>query len=155
MWLLRRRWNLVDHNPSCSDLASSDFNLIGTLKKHLAGKGFVTVAEVKRALSYWLWTLNSFIFDARIQDLVPMRDKCLNVTRDCFGIWCAPSATRVPCIRRSQNNVLGIKLFANWILNVYVLYRCISLHPVTHVHTLLGFTALVIGSSQRPLPDNT
>jgi hypothetical protein len=26
---------------------------------------------------------------------------------------------------------------------------------VTYVHTRLGFSALVIGSSQRPLPDNT
>jgi len=42
-----------------------------------------------------------------------MRNKFLNASGDCFGVWCAPSATRVPCIRRSQNNVLGIRLFGN------------------------------------------
>jgi hypothetical protein len=155
MWLLQRRWKLMDQDHSCSDLASSDFNLIGPLKEQLAGEGFATGTDVKRALSYWLWTRNTVFINSRIQALVPMRDKCLNISGHRFGVWCALSATRVPCIHRNQTNVLGIKLFVNWILTVYVLRRCTSLHSETRVHALFGFSALVIGPSQRPLPENT
>jgi hypothetical protein len=52
-------WNLMDHDPSCSELTSSDFKLIGPLKKNMAGKIFATGADVKRVFSYWL-------FNARI-----------------------------------------------------------------------------------------
>ena len=38
-------------------MLSSDFNLFGPLKKHLAGKRFATDADVKQAVTSWLSTL--------------------------------------------------------------------------------------------------
>jgi len=32
----------MDRDPNCSELATSDFNLIGHFKNRLAGKGFAT-----------------------------------------------------------------------------------------------------------------
>ncbi|GBM45718.1 hypothetical protein AVEN_14094-1 [Araneus ventricosus] len=34
----RFRWNVLEHPPYSPDFAPSDFNLFGTLKKHLAGR---------------------------------------------------------------------------------------------------------------------
>lgn len=152
MWPLQHGWNLMDRDPSCCDLASCDFNLVGPFKKHLAGwlaKDLWQASEIKQALGQCPWTVNTDFLNSRIQILVLMRGKCLNVSGDCFGVWCAPSATRVPCIHRSQSNVLGIKLFVKWIINVCVLYRCISLHSGPHMHTRFVFSALAIGPSQR------
>jgi hypothetical protein len=43
----------LDHPPRSPDLTSSDFQLFVFLKKHLAGKRFVTDADVKLAVTYW------------------------------------------------------------------------------------------------------
>jgi hypothetical protein len=49
----------------------SGFNLLGPLKKHLAGKRFATDADMKKAVTSWLSTLDTYFFYAGIQALVP------------------------------------------------------------------------------------
>ena len=43
-WLWRYCWEVLGHIP---DIAYSDFHRFGSMKKHLAGKQFATVTEVK------------------------------------------------------------------------------------------------------------
>jgi hypothetical protein len=45
--------------------------------------------------------------------LVPRWDKCIDVTVDYVEVLFMPSATHVPRIHRSCNNVFGIRMFAN------------------------------------------
>jgi hypothetical protein len=58
-----KSWNL----PSCSpNLAPCDFRLFVPLKKHLGGKLFAADADVKRAFTSRLQTLDTDFFDDRI-----------------------------------------------------------------------------------------
>ena len=45
--------------------------------------------------------------------LAPRWDKCVDVTGDYVEVWFMPSATNVPRIHRSCNNVLGIRMFVS------------------------------------------
>jgi len=47
-----------------------------------------------------------------VQTLIPILGQVLNASGDCMEAWCVPSATHVPWVDRSQNNVLGIRLLA-------------------------------------------
>ena len=58
-------------HPFCShNVAPSDMDPFGSLTKNLAGKRFVTDANVKQAVTSWLQKLNTSSFHARIQALV-------------------------------------------------------------------------------------
>jgi histone-lysine N-methyltransferase SETMAR len=46
----RYNWEVLDHPPYSPDLAPSDFNLFGPLKKHLGGRRFATDGEVQQAV---------------------------------------------------------------------------------------------------------
>jgi len=48
-----------------SQLAHSDLQLFGSLKKHLTGKIFATDAGVKQAVTSCLQTLDTYLFYAR------------------------------------------------------------------------------------------
>ena len=79
-------WQAAGDPPCSFALAPISFHLFGTVKKHLAGKLFPTDADVKQAVSR-LHTLGTDVF-------------CLGATAgEMFnfgGVWCVPSATRVP-----------------------------------------------------------
>jgi hypothetical protein len=55
---------------------SIDFHLFGPFKKHLAGKQLGTDANIKQAVTSSLHKLDTDFFYARIQALVPQKDKC-------------------------------------------------------------------------------
>ena len=49
----------------------------------------------------------------------------LNVSGDYVEVWCVPpTAINVPCVRRTQTNVIGIRVLLLYFLNMFVL-----LHP--------------------------
>ncbi|GBM78393.1 Mariner Mos1 transposase [Araneus ventricosus] len=66
----RFRWTVLGHSPHSPDLASSDFHLFGSLKKHLAGRHFRTDAEVQEAVVKWLRALDPDFFYAGFDRLV-------------------------------------------------------------------------------------
>lgn len=70
-WLWCNSWIITDHAPNSPNLMSIDFYLFGPLKKHLTGKQFATYANIKQAVTSWLKTLDTDIFYAKIQALVP------------------------------------------------------------------------------------
>jgi hypothetical protein len=47
-----------------------------------SGKQFETDADVKQAVTFWLQTLDNYLFYGRIQALVPLCDKCFVVSGD-------------------------------------------------------------------------
>jgi hypothetical protein len=77
----------------------------------LEGLRFATDSEVQQADVLLLQTPDTKFFYAGTQSLLSQWDKFLNVNADYLGVWCVPSATRVPCKRRNQIEVLGITLF--------------------------------------------
>jgi hypothetical protein len=79
--------------------------------KNQAGKHFAKY-HLKQAVTSWLQTLDTCFFSAKIRVLVPWCDKCLNFSGDCEGLmW--PSATHMPSIHKSQNDILGIWVFVS------------------------------------------
>jgi hypothetical protein len=56
----------MDEASYSSDLALSDFYLLGSLKKYLAGKRFAADADVKQALTSWLEELHADFLNAEI-----------------------------------------------------------------------------------------
>jgi len=62
--LERYGWEVMDRTAYCSTLASNDF-------QQLFGKRFVTDADVKQAATSCPHTLDSDIFSAGIQAIVP------------------------------------------------------------------------------------
>jgi len=72
-------------------------------------KRFVAEADVEQAVTSWLQILDTDLFYAELEPLVPRREECLNINGDYVEVWCGPSATHVPCIPRSRNEVLDIK----------------------------------------------
>jgi len=71
----------------------------------------VTVANMKQAVTSWQQALDTSFFCARIQALEPWWNKFLNVSEECIGVWCVPSATYIPNTHQSQNTVLGVGMF--------------------------------------------
>jgi len=69
----------MDHSPYRPDLTRSDFCHCVALKKHLACKRFATYADMKQAVTFWLWTPDTSFYCAKIQALVWQWHKCLNV----------------------------------------------------------------------------
>jgi hypothetical protein len=66
---LLRRYNreVLDHPPYSPDLAPSDFNLFGPLKKHLGGRRFATDGEVQQAVMSWRQALDTdFFYDGKM-----------------------------------------------------------------------------------------
>jgi hypothetical protein len=105
-WLRPNGWEIMDHPTYSPNHVPSDFHFLWPLKKHLAGKRFVTGPELKKVVTSYLQTLDIDPFDTRIQALVPRRDKCLNVNCECVEVWCVPCAAYVPYVRSSQYNIL-------------------------------------------------
>jgi hypothetical protein len=60
-------------------------------------KRFSAEADVEQAVTSWLQTLDTDLFYAELELLVPRRKKCLNINGDYVEVWCVPSATHVPC----------------------------------------------------------
>jgi hypothetical protein len=111
-WLRCCGWELMNHPTYGPNLAPSDVELYGALEKRLAVKLFVTYVDVKQAIASWLQTIDFDFFYYEIQASVPRWDICfnLNISGDYVEVWCAPSATRVPCTHRSRNKAF-IALF--------------------------------------------
>ena len=65
-WGCLQRCDQEDCPPHSPDIAPSDFHVFGPLKKNLA-----TDAKVKQAVTSWLHTLDTNLFSAGIQVLVP------------------------------------------------------------------------------------
>jgi len=72
----------------------------------LEGKRFATDSEVQQVDVLLMQTLVTKFLYAGTQTLQSEWDKFLNVTTDYLEVWCVPSATRVPCKRRNQINLL-------------------------------------------------
>jgi hypothetical protein len=53
------------------------------LLKHVAGKQFTADTDVKQAGTFWLQTLDTDFFCARLQVLMPQWSKHLNVSSSC------------------------------------------------------------------------
>jgi len=51
--------------------------MLASLKKHLAGKRFITEADVKQAVTSWLQAVEKTFFCAGLEALVLPRGKCL------------------------------------------------------------------------------
>jgi len=107
---------LQNHSPYSPHLAPSDFHLSGLPKKHLDGERFATDANMKQAVMSWLETLFPSI--AEIQSLVSQLDWCSNVNDDYTDIQCILSATHMSCMDRSQNKVLGKRVFVTVFLKL-------------------------------------
>jgi hypothetical protein len=45
-------------------MGPNDIDLFGSLKKHLAGEGFATDADVKQAVSFWLHAIDTDLYYA-------------------------------------------------------------------------------------------
>jgi hypothetical protein len=66
---------------------------------------------MKQAVTSQQQTFDNSFLPARIQALESWWDKFLNVSDDCIGVWCVPSATYIQCTHQSQNTFLGIGMF--------------------------------------------
>jgi hypothetical protein len=94
-------WEVMDYSSCGPDFALSDYHQLELFKKQLIGKRCATDADVKQAVISYLQTLDTDLF------LVSQCDHCSNVSCE-LEVWCVPSATRLPCVRRSQNKALDI-----------------------------------------------
>jgi hypothetical protein len=84
------------------------FRLFGR-HKHLAGKQFAGDANFKQGVMCLIQALDTGIC-ARMKPRCTQKAKC-HEWWWWLEVHCVPSATRVPCIRRSQNKVLGTQVF--------------------------------------------
>jgi hypothetical protein len=89
----------VTYHPTHSpDLASSNFHLLGPLKKHLASMRFATDADVKQAVTSWLQTTDT---DLPTPGYMPRCQGGTNsyVNGDHVEVKYVLSTTQVPCVR--------------------------------------------------------
>ena len=93
--------------------------------KHIAGKRFVTDADVKRAVISCLMTIDTDFFYAGIHNLVQRWDKSLYVSDDYFGVWCVPSATHVLCVDQGQNKILDVRVFLPYFSETPLYFTCL------------------------------
>jgi len=56
--------------------------------------------------------IDTHLWYATIQTLIPIMGQVLNANVDYMEVWCIPSAAHVPWVDRSQNKVLGIRLLS-------------------------------------------
>jgi hypothetical protein len=64
--------------PYSPDLAPIDFHVSLHLKTFLGGRRFHGYNDFKETLDMWCVSQAASFYDARIQELVPRYDKCLN-----------------------------------------------------------------------------
>jgi hypothetical protein len=74
--LRRYNWEALDHPPYSPDLAPSDFNLFGPLKRHLGGRRFATDSRVQQDVMSWLQALDTDFLYAGTDATVNRWDKC-------------------------------------------------------------------------------
>jgi hypothetical protein len=103
-------WRYGREVTNYASLIAADFHCFWPPKKHESAKRFATDSDVKQAVTSCLQTPYTDFFYVGIQAMMSLWYKCLNVSGDYVGIWCIPSATHVPCIRRSQNSGVGISV---------------------------------------------
>lgn len=87
------------------------FRLFRPLTKHQANKWFTTDACVKHAVNSCLQTLDTDLFYARTQTLLPQWDKFLNILGNYTEVWWVPSVADMPNIHYCLNTVLSIRAF--------------------------------------------
>ena len=77
---MQRRFTLemLPHLPCSPDLAPSDYNLFGPMKKMLGGQKFASDTEVQSVVCQWLGQQPASFFALGIQKLVDRWDKCLS-----------------------------------------------------------------------------
>jgi len=68
----------LPHPPYSPDLAPSDYDLFGPMKKMLDGQKFASDIEVQSVVRQWLGQQPASFFASGIQKLVDRWDKCLN-----------------------------------------------------------------------------
>lgn len=68
------------HSATAERLRTTLPTVLGPLNKILGGKRFAADVDVKEAVACWLQTLNTDLFYAGIQVVLPGCDKCLNVS---------------------------------------------------------------------------
>jgi histone-lysine N-methyltransferase SETMAR len=71
-------WDQFDHPPYSPHLAPSDFHVFLRLKNFLGDRRFHGDNDVKEAVNAWFASQAASFYDAGIQTLVPIYDKCLN-----------------------------------------------------------------------------
>jgi len=70
--------DVLPHPPYSPDLAPSDYQLFGPMKKMLGRQKFASDTEVQSVVSQWLRQQPALFFALGIQKLVDRYDKCLN-----------------------------------------------------------------------------
>ncbi|GFO39781.1 histone-lysine N-methyltransferase SETMAR [Plakobranchus ocellatus] len=69
-WLQRYGWEILPHPAHSPDLAPSDFNLLGPLKRHLGGMAFETEDDLISELRNWFDNLDVDFFRVGINSLL-------------------------------------------------------------------------------------
>ena len=94
----RYDFQVMDHPTHSPDLASSNFHLLGPLKKHPASMRFATDADVKQAVTSWIQTADTNLptpgYTHRCQG-----GTNTYVDDDNVEVRYVLSATQVPCVR--------------------------------------------------------
>ena len=98
-------WEVTDQPWYSPRLAYSNFHLLGTHKKHLAGKQFAPDTGVWQAV-----TSGHRHLSCRDISLDAIAGKYLNVNDEGRGFLCT-SAAHMSCRHWSKNKVLGIIVF--------------------------------------------
>lgn len=109
-WLRPYGCKFTAHLPSSPNVSLTQFHFLVHLKKTAVGTRFVTDATLKRAVTSST-DADADFFRCGIQALAPRWDDCLIANGDYVGVWCVPSATRVPRAFWSQKKVLGGEVF--------------------------------------------
>jgi len=72
------KWHLLPDSLYSPELASSDYRLLGPMKKMLGGQKFSSDAEVQSAVCQWLTQQPASFLASGIQKLVDRWDKFFN-----------------------------------------------------------------------------
>lgn len=91
-WLQCNGQEVMDYPPHSPHISPNNFRLFGHHKKHLPGKWLATDSDVKLAVTFWQWTLDTELLYTGIQATEPQLEKCLNVNGDYMELWRLPSA---------------------------------------------------------------
>jgi len=83
-------------------------------------------ADVKQVITSWLQTFYKCLYPG-IWALVPLWGKCKDGSGDCFEVWCVPSASHVPCIDQSHNNILTWEWFLPYCLKDLYIHNSLSM----------------------------
>lgn len=99
---------LTCHKSAWSYVVSVISMYLEPLKKNVAGERLATDPDGKQAAT-WLMKLATDFLKARIQNLVPWRDRCFNMNGRSVEVWCVPCPRSRS--RRSPINTFGIRGF--------------------------------------------